>query len=277
MLFRTILLFALTLFFAGCAAQVQQPIGPCLGKGTAEEALEALNSHSSETEPIRATGQCLLRYTAEGKQHKENFPVKLWFNPPGEIYLQGDVAFDATGLVLGANDDEFWFWLKPKEISSYWWGSWTKAGVWNEFLISPLIMLEIFGAVNEREGDWSLSRDGALDVLVLHNQQGGILKRLFIEPCNYVVSKIEYFDSNGEISTTARLGDYEQIAGRFFIPTLIRINNGGENSAEISLKSVRPTELNDKQRQRLFVRPGPDGFEHVYTIIDGNAVEQVLD
>jgi hypothetical protein len=30
-----------------------------------------------------------------------------------------------------------------------------------------------------------------------------------------------------------------------------------------------------EQRQRLFVRPKPHGFEHIYKTIDGTAVEQM--
>ncbi|MBE3143292.1 MAG: hypothetical protein IMZ61_05125, partial [Planctomycetes bacterium] len=109
-------LLLLVLFFAGCAVQ---PIRHCPGKTTADEAIAVLKSRREKITSIRATGQCLLRYHVEGKVRKENFPVKLWVNPPYEIYLQGDVAFDATGLVFGSNADEFWFWLKPKEVSSY--------------------------------------------------------------------------------------------------------------------------------------------------------------
>jgi len=177
------------LIFAGCATQTQRPIGPCVGKKTTAEAIETLNSRRQQTEPIRAAGQCLLQYRLEGKQHKENFPVKLWVNPPNDIFLQGDVAFDAAGLVLGSNADEFWFWLKPKEISAYWWGKWSQAGQWQSFAINPAVLLEALGSVGVPGDDWSLTH-GRLDVLWLHSEQGTLLKRIFIEPCDYVVTKI---------------------------------------------------------------------------------------
>ncbi len=231
--------------------------------------------------PIRATGRCLLRYRLEGKMHKENFPVKLWINPPDEIYLQGDVAFNATGLVLGSNADEFWFWLKPKEISTYWWGSWSQDGDWDRLALSPKTLLEAFGNVNLQDGRWSLTRDGNLDVLVLHSEQGTVLKRVYIEPCDYVVSKIEHLDSAGKLVGRAEFADYEQIDQDFLAPTSIKIiavaDDGGDDSARISLTSIKPTQVSDKQRQRLFVRPQPRGFEHVYKIIDGTAVEQILE
>jgi hypothetical protein len=210
---------------------------------------------------------------------KENFPVKLWVNPPNEIYLQGDVAFDATGLVLGANADEFWLWLKPKEISSYWWGAWTQTGMSRRIPINPMILLEAFGAVGASQGDWSLTHAN-FDILWLHDEQGVLVKRIFIEPCDYVVTKIEYFDSSGAIAATAEFSGYKQIAEGHLVPESIKIvvlsADGVEDSARISLTSVRPAQFNTDQRRRLFVRPPPRGFEHVYKIIDGDSVEQII-
>jgi hypothetical protein len=270
--------FALALIvLTGCAIQTPQPKRPCPGKQTAAEAIELLNSHRGKISPIRAAGQCLLRYNLEGKQHKENFPVKLWINPPDEIYLQGDVAFDAAGLVLGSNADEFWFWLKPKEISSYWWGSWSQVNATGRLALNPNALLEAFGAVDFQNGNWSLTRIGSFDVLVLNSEQGTVLKRVYIEPCDYVVSKIEYLDSTGRFGR-ADFADYKLINENFLVPTSIKItavtNDTGENSASISLASVKSAQFSQQQRQRLFVRPQPRGFEHIYQITNGTTVEQ---
>jgi len=266
------------LIFAGCAAPIQRPTCPCAGKKTVAEAIETLNSRRQQARPIRAAGQCLLQYRLEGKQHKENFPVKLWVNPPDDIFVQGDVVFDATGIVLGSNADEFWFWLKPKEISTYWWGSWSQADDWQGLALSPAVLLEAFGAVGVPGGDWSLTH-GRFDILWLHSEQGTLLKRIFIEPCDYVVTKLEYFDSTGRIIVTAEFSAHRMLAEGFFVPTRIKIIDSADgenkNSAEISLASVGITQLNEQQRQRLFVRPKPRGFDHIYRIVDGSAVEQV--
>jgi len=265
----------LVLFFAGCAVQ---PMRHCPGKATADEAIAVLKAPREKAAPVRATGQCLLQYHAEGKIRKENFPVKLWVNPPDEIYLQGDIAFDATGLVFGSNADEFWFWLKPKEISSYWSGKWPQAGSWNGLVASPMIVLEAFGAVDIRNGDWTLSRDGNPDLLTLRNDSGVIIQRIYIEPCDYVVTKIEHFDESGAIYLKAEFADYEKTAEGFLTPLRVEIvavsEEGGEDSADISLSSVKPAQLSSQQRQRLFVRPLPRGFDHIYRVIDGKTIEQ---
>ena len=265
----------LVLFFAGCAAQ---PMRHCPGKTTADEAIAVLKSRREKAVPIRATGQCLLRYHVECKVREENFPVKLWVNPPDEIYLQGDVAFDATGLVFGSNADEFWFWLKPKEVSSYWSGAWSQAGIWNGLVASPMIALEAFGAVDIRNGDWTLSRDGNLDLLILRNDRGVIIQKIYIEPCDYVITKIERSDESGDIYLKAEFAGYEKTTEGFLIPSRMKIvavsEEGGEDSAAILLSSVKPTELSSQQRRRLFVRPLPRGFDHIYHVVDGKTVEQ---
>ena len=250
----------------------------CPGKKTANEAIAVLKSCREKVTSIRATGQCLLRYHVEGKVRKENFPVKLWVNPTYEIYLQGDVAFDATGLVFGSNADEFWFWLRPKEVSSYWSGKWSQAGIWNGLAVSPMIALEAFGSVDISRGDWTLNRDGSLDLLVLRNDRGIIIQKIYIEPCDYVVTKVERFDDSGDIYLKAEFAGYEKTAEGFLTPSRIKIvavsEEGGEDSVEITLSSVKTTELSSQQRQRLFVRPLPRGFNHIYRVVEGEAVEQ---
>lgn len=247
----------------------------CPGKNTAAEAIAVLKSHCENAKPVRATGQCLLQYHADGKVHKENFPVKLWASPPYEIYLQGDVAFDATGLVFGSNADEFWFWLKPKEVSSYWWGKWSQAGTWNGLAASPMIILEVFGNADIQQGDWTLSRDGNLDLLVLRNDKGIITRRIFIEPCDYTITKIERYDESGNIYIRAEFAGYEKISEGFWTPSKIKITdiNSGD-SADITLSAVKSAVLTGQQKERLFVRPLPRGFNHIYQVIDGKAVEQ---
>ncbi len=227
--------------------------------------------------PLRAAGQCLLRYYLDGKQQKENFPVKLWINPPNEIYLQGDVAFDASGLVLGANADEFWFWLKPKEISSYWWGSWSQDNAAGRFALNSSALLEAFGSVDFQNGNWSLTQSSNFDVLIMTDEQGTILKRVYIDSCDYLVSKIEYLDSAGRFGR-AEFADYEIVDENFSVPRSIKVimstNDAGENSVLITLASVKLAQFSQQQRNRLFVRPQPRGFAHIYTIINGKVIEQ---
>ena len=288
------------LILGGCAAQIQKPVRVCPGKESIAESLFLLRVQSENAVPLKANGQCFLQYYAEDrKPKKENFPVKLWVNPvrnprqqgadvrrltsngvnpPVEIYMQGDVAFDPKGIVLGSNEEEFWLAVRLKEVSCYWWGRWSERDYPEKLMISPKLVLEALGAAaaGDEEG-WSLSKEGAFDVLT--KQEGDIkTKKIYINNCDYLVRKIEYFDVNGQAAAVAELDKYKEISKNFFVPSIVKIvsrtDGNEEDSVQITLSSVKPANFTDKQRKRLFIRPQEQGVKHIYKIVDGNIIEQ---
>ena len=272
------LLSSVLCLLAGCAPQIREPMRLCPGADSAVDLLSLLKGQLENAVPLKAAGRCLLNYYTEAKPHKENFPVKLWANPPAEIYLQGDVAFDAKGIVLGSNKDEFWLSIKPKEVSTYWWGRWSKQAHFKGLIVSPKLMLKALGIVEiTTEENWSLSKEGGFDVLT--KRQDMMVKRIYVDSCDYLVRKIEYFDADKPIAV-AGLDRYREVAVDLFVPALIKIvaytadNKENSTSMTISLSSIKPASFTEKQRNRLFTRPVPQGFEHIYKIIDGDAIEQ---
>jgi len=275
---------AAILILTGCTPEIQKPTRICPGKETAIEALSALRPHSQNTVPLKANGRCLLEYYAEGKKHKENFPVKLWVNPPAEIYLQGDVAFDPKGIVLGSNENEFWLAIRLKEISSYWWGRWEQINYLDELMISPKLVLEGLGIIavgSDGNGDesWSLSKKEFFDVLTKRDDKVGVIKKIYIYNCNYLIRKIEYLDVNRQAQIMVELDKYEQISEKFSVPRIIKITRRGESvrdldSVTVRLTSVKPASFSAKQRNLLFTRPEMKGFKHVYINMGGKWIEQ---
>ena len=145
-------------------------------------------------------------------------------------------------------------------------------------MISPRLVLEALGvaAVGD-EGKWLLSNEGAFDVLT--KQEGGVeTKKIYINNCDYLVRKIEYFDDDGRATVVTELDKYKKISKDFSVPSVIKIINrtdsNKEDSVQITLSSVKPANFTDKQRKRLFIRPEPQGFKHIYKIVDGNVIEQ---
>jgi hypothetical protein len=126
----------LILISAGCADLPVQPLRICPGAESAAEAVAVLDARTLNAVSFKASGRCRLKYHEDGREKNENFAVKLWMNPPSEIYMQGDVGFDPKGLVLGCNERDFWLALKPKEISSYWWGRWARNDAYESILIN---------------------------------------------------------------------------------------------------------------------------------------------
>ena len=269
----------LSVILSGCAPEIKLPTRICPGRHSLAESLDSLTSFNQF--PFRANGQCLMEYYAEGKKHRENFQVKLWVNPPARIYLQGDVAFDPKGIVLGSNEDEFWLAMKPKEISSYWWGQWSESSSLKELMISPKTVLEAFGiAAVDSDENWSLSNEGAFDVLTKRDERTETQK-IYIYSCDYRIRRIEYLDVNGQAAIVTEMGRYKEVSGRFSVPTIIKIVNRAEGTIEDSvsitlrLRSVKSWNFSEKAQRRLFTRPEPRRFKHIFRIIDGEMIEQV--
>jgi hypothetical protein len=270
---------------AGCAAP-REKLRICPGQPTAEAALQALAVRAEHAVPMRANGQGLLTYYVPDKKKTErhNLPLQMWFSPPSDTYIQGSVGVDATAVRLGSNDQKFWLALRPKEISSYYIGAWKDVQDVQGFMMSPRIVLEALGIVLEPGGVpntalWSLENKGPYDILTRRNEAGHIVKRVQIYACDYVVHKIEYFNPRGKVVAVAGLGDYKPVTETFSVPTRITVESTGpsghKDSMKIDLSSLKEMKpLNEKQRQRLFVPPPEERFEHVYRYEDGRWVAE---
>jgi hypothetical protein len=281
---REILLYftagVLLVILWGCAPQEQIAKCECPGSRSAVESLSNLELQSEKAVSVKANGRCLLHYyDEEAKLQKENFAVKLWVNPPSEIYLQGDVGFNGKGIVLGSNAEEFWLAIRPKEISGYWWGKWDEQEDIAKVVINPKVLLEAVGVseVSCRDS-WSLSKEGGFDVLTKRN--GSVESRkVYVDTCDYLVRRIEYFDLKGQRAAFAELDSYKEVVEGFSVPCFIRIVNEGGNSEDtveitLNLKPAKKTSFNEKQQAVLFGRPEPRGFEHVYKIVGDDTLEQ---
>jgi len=272
--------FVAIFFLGGCGPEKREP-KPIPGvRKTAAEALAVLRSRSEHTGPMKANGQCVWEYYFEGKKRKENCAVKMWVNPPAEVYLQGDVGFNPRGIVLGSNASEFWLLIKP-ELSQYSWGKWSEQDTSSGLMVVPKILDETLGIVEVvDEKNWSLSQEGGFDVLTRRNDKGGISKKMYINPRNYLVRKIEYFDVNENALALAELDKFTDVTEDFFVPTVIKIVMYGKAGAEASesitlnLKSVKPDSFTEERRRKIFNKPEPKGYEHIYRIINGHLVEE---
>jgi len=300
---RLLLYFAwaiLLAILAGCAPQKREPIKVLPESKSAAETLSILRSRSQNVRPLRAHGRCLWQYRSNGKPRKEDFAVKLWVNPvrsyrqegtdigsftsnrvnpPAEIYMQGDVGFNAKGIVLGSNESEFWMLIKPK-VSSYSWGKWSEQGSSVSLTNISRTLIEALGIVEVvDEESWSLSKKGPFDVLTRRNDEGQIIKKIHVGNYDYLVRRVEYFDADGKVVAFARLDRYKRVSRDFFVPTrisiIIRGGEGADDSASIALNlnSVKPTSFTEKKRNLFFNLPKTKGYKHIYRIIDGRMIK----
>jgi hypothetical protein len=258
------------LILSGCAIEPPKPIEVVPGKASVSEALSVLKARSEKAVPLLARGSCVFEFydPEKKKRKKEQLAVLVLMQPPIEIYLQGDATFLKKALILGSNEREFWLLLKPKEVSTYWWGTWSEQESYEGFIINPLTLFEALGFFEiGSERNWSLSSKGIYDVLT-QRSRGVVVKRMHISKHGYLINKIEYFDSAGRALAMAELKNYRKLAGGFYVPASIKIvtykQEGGAEPLGITfnLSTIKPKTLSERQ-QTVFNRPPAEGFENV--------------
>jgi hypothetical protein len=274
--------FALSiLFFAGCAIEPPKPAEIIPGKESATEALAILKARSQNAVPLLARGRCIFEYNdpEKKKRKKEQLSVIVLMKPPVEIYLQGDATLVPKALILGSNESEFWLLMRPKEISTYWWGTWSEQNSSEGLMVNPKTLFEALGFLETGADEtWSLSNKAAFDLLIQRNR-GIVIKKIRISRHDYLIDKIEYFDSNGQALALAELKNYKEISEGFFVPASIKIvayNQDGDADPlgiTLNLKTIKPKELTERQ-QKVFERPPPGNLKHILKNEGGKWVEQ---
>ena len=291
---------AAILIFAGCAPKIQEPIieiSPdkyLWHKESVVEALSVLKARSQKAVPLRIKGRSVLQYyDAEKKKHKkESLTFLILVKPPLEIYFQGDATLVHKAIVLGSNEREYWLLMRPKEISTYWLGQWSEQDSYKGLKINPKTLFESLGLVetgaeeNTCGTSWSLSNEGAFDVLTKRDR-GVVIKKMHIYGSDYLVNKIEYFDSDGLPMARTELENYKEVSDGFFVPVSIKIIAYGQSSGlltenkveeslsiTLNLKSIKPEEITEKKRNVFFNPPPRRGFEHILINEGGEWIEQ---
>lgn len=270
------LMLALVTLAGGCLSQIFPPARVCPGKPNVAAALEALKVQAKAAVPFRGNGQCRLGYVTEsGKTRQLNLPVSVYVNPPSEVYVQGQAAPGPQGLVfLGTNEQEFWMAIRP-EISTFWWGEWSRSGGGQDLPVSPKAVFESLGlaAAESSQADpnhWSLSAGPGQDVLTWTGQDGRPLKRLFVDRCDYRIARIEYLDGDGHVAVVVELKAYERVTQGLSVPSRISIVAFAKGQrthwARLTLGTFMEKQYTEKFRRRYFVRPESGGFENVVEV-----------
>lgn len=266
------------IFIVGCTPPAEKQWLLCPGAGSAAESIALLRENSRSMTSFRMNGRCKSRFYEEGKKYEENFGIKLWVQTPEKIRMQGDIFLDPKGIVLGANEEEFWFSIKP-EMSSYMWGKWSEQYSASAGLINPATLLEALGRPEiDNEKQWMLAKEGVFDVLTKTDNRASPLKKVYIYCCDYLARKIEYYGKDGKPALVAELDEYRRLKDDFYVPSSIKMitfdEQGNENFFKMTFGKPKLYEFSDKQIEALFGRPEPRGFENVYRIVDGETIEQ---
>jgi hypothetical protein len=267
------------IFIVGCAPGVQEQLQVCPGSKSVGQSLDLLRQHSETMLSFAAKGNGRLQYYDKEKKRTENGQVTVYVKSPLEIYFQADISVVPKAVIAGANKDEFWLAIRPKEISSYRSGQWSQLNSTQSLLINPRILLEAMGITDvDLQSNWSLTNEGVYDILA-KRENGVLVKKLYIYCCDYSIRKIEYFDSDGLLSTVAVLNDYKVVSDKFSVPGSIDITTSlqgqKKDTFNLALKFSNVQALQMTERQDgLFQPSSTKGFKNIYRLIDGKWIEQ---
>lgn len=270
---RLLLLTALlsAAFLTGCPRPVE-PVGPSIvaSMGNIQAAAEALKAHKSNVKPLIANADVKISFFKDGKPKEENADANLAFDPPRNLFFRAK-RLGIEVIWAGSNDEQFWFRMKPKEISQYFSGTWKQLDKCSSnLLISPESMLDALGMVTV-DSSWKFKDINGQDVLVKLGADNLINKRIFINRNGYLVSRIEYYDKYGIMAVAVDMADYTPIARGSKIPKKIDITSYdlGEMAAKVKITLKNPKFLTpDKIREKTFLKPDSKGFDSVFKMND---------
>lgn len=282
---RAALYLGLMVMICGCAPRTQWSTSHCPGQTNVTAALALLQKQAAKITPLQAYGLCRLGYPDENGKLKESAAVRvtLWMEPPHDIYMQGFVGMGSQGKVeMGSNAKIFWVGVKP-ELDEFWWGRWDQARDRDDLQISPKAVMASLGVLEIGPPEsWSLSRARGFDVLTQHSPSQHTIRRVFLDRCDYVPHRIEYFDQSGKISLVVELAHYTSLGDGFEVPQEIAISNF-ENGhcthwVRLSLTTIKEKTFSDRLRRKVFhfdesklkgygrvtevTRPRDDGSSH---------------
>jgi hypothetical protein len=263
---------AVLLVGIGCSPEIKTPpVQTCSSTASAVEIVLDLQAIREAVVPLKSSGNCRIRWIGSDQSiHEENPSIDIRFVPPDRSFLRGNILGGET-IRMGSNPDEFWLAAPPKEISSYWWGKreqllTCKARLW----LNPAVLLECCG-LYDLEGPWMLIRQPGWDVLTRNDESGKPEKRYFVGACDRRVGRIEYLEK-GQIVLSIQLQDYPADDKTPCVPSTIIIEGidpDTQASAILTLQDpalFQPTEA--QLKGKLFARPEPRGYEHVYELSD---------
>lgn len=273
----TVVIFLLLMLSSGCSVSPDRPLS-CPPGENIHQVIRKWNENSSSRVSLRAYGRCHIEFETEEESFDENFSVKLWATQPDNIYIQGDIFFNPRGIIFGADGGRFWFAIKP-EVDTF--VSGTLPAIPSPRLpalqMTTLADCLFINKIRNAES-WILEKNEKYDILCKLSNENNPLKKIYINRCDHLPGKIEYYDNTGKTSLVVKTGYYKQLETGEYFPGSISVEYPGvdknKNLIELEFKTIKKDEFTDAQRKALFSPPDTGGYENVYRLI-GNELEKL--
>lgn len=276
-----LILFATAgLFFAGCSMSAGQVEAILEGKEFCEckEEFDLPEIvHIADSFYIRGDGQIEI----PDEDINESYGIKMFYQPPSFVYIQGDHLLMGKAILAGGNTDKFWFWIRHNEVDAYWYGRWDfgcMTGSAN-LPINPSIILEAMGLLYCGQ---DYQRYGCTCNAYVFNRflPDGSEKRIWFDCCDEKLRKIEVFDKTGQLILLCKVKSYRTISNGYEMPTLLEIQLysetkiAGKAKIKFDIDTFKVRQYSEKFHESFFTRPEPKGAKHVYKMLaDGRFIK----
>jgi hypothetical protein len=264
------------LFLAGCGQQaVLESFKVC----SCDDAFEFPQS-SYQQQSFTVNADCRIEIPDE--KIKETYNLKFYYEPMSNVYMQADHVLLGKAVIAGGNDDQYWLWIRHKEVDSYWFGSWQSGCIDSStsLPINPSVILEAMGLLYCPQGYKKVECSCSAHVFSVALADGGE-KKLWFDCCDDKLAKIEIFGAKGNPVVLCTIKNYFSTSDGAKLPAKLEMTvySDSREIAKATIKfkpeSFKLREYSDVFRKSFFAQPKPDGVKNVYQILDDGKVVKI--
>ncbi len=262
----------LVLLAAGCGPVRKQRVGLCPPAQSVEQATQRARENAEKIEGVASGGKLVIRVIEDGREvQKESLDLTLRFWKRDFLFLRGN---SLVGEVLrtGMNEDEFWHRKNIAGDIEYIWGSRERIDECGSVFGMELShLVEMMGIV-EFDAAYLLTEIAEnMDYLYLENEYKLKQKTIWLDQCDGLVRRVEYFNRFGDLATSFDLNEYEALPGGGRIPTKMvsfqRVDASRAVEFTVELRGVKDFVPTQRQLEKgLFERPETQSADRLYQL-----------
>lgn len=273
---KSFLIMSAFLFLAGCGQQaVLESFKVC----SCDDAFEFPQS-SYQQQSFTVNADCRIEIPDE--KIKETYNLKFYYEPMSNVYMQADHVLLGKAVIAGGNDDQYWLWIRHKEVDSYWFGSWQSGCIDSStsLPINPSVILEAMGLLYCPQDYKKVKCSCSAHVFSVALADGGE-KKLWFDCCDDKLAKIEIFGAKGNPVVLCTIKNYFSTSDGAKLPAKLEMTvySDSREIAKATIKfkpeSFKLREYSDVFRKSFFAQPKPDGVKNVYQILDDGKVVKI--
>ena len=267
-MYKVLLIIALVLC-AGCGrhtieTEVPACPAPVISKDTM---IEQIRLRQADLVEFAAKGSAEVNMLAEGRKESLN-NVTAYFSDKENIVIRVSHTF-GTALLLGTNDDQFWYWLNFSDINDLYRGRKELLESCGARGLKTFPASETFGIIDtDGLADSQMffgEYEHGFDII---DENGYILRSYSFNNCSGQLSRIAYYERGGLV-VSADFSDFMPLNGSMMLPGKTRIFSLRDSlELEFDTSRIIPLSLSESKKAKLYSMPKPSKDTNIYELND---------